>query len=411
MRTNVFLCYSHKDRKFRDELLTQLQACSDQVTVWSDRAIPAGVEWLPEIDRALGTVDAAVIVVSPDLLASGFVTAHEMPGILERHRRDGLRPMWVHYRPALYKKSPLAALQCLHDPDQPLSLLKKAKREQVLVEIATQICDAPPLRPIGNVMRAADEVFAAEHRFIPSLTTSVRPDRIDMKVRGQRRALPFVTAKDLERRLSPEERRVLRAHERSMDVLLRRWERLRPKALRGGADDVRSRQELQEVRTLLAREFDAALGLIERLGYSLDDHYQAVRHVVGEAVPTARGRPRAPSVQVRFVLDGKGQPQWSRKENGYWLQTWVEDAPDRAASVVWRMHPTMRPTRETVDAGPEFRKDFVAYDDFALRADLRTRNRVAIRTVDARLSDALREQYAGTSSPSVRRAIDDIASN
>jgi internalin A len=183
MRTKLFVCYSHVDKKFRNELTTQLQPCSDAVELWSDQSIPAGVEWLPEIDRALTTADAAVIVVSPDLLASEFIRRHELPQILKRHQADGMRPLWIHYRPALYDRTPLAALQCLHDPQKPLSTLRKPVRDQLLLDIVKQICQPKPQRLVANVIRAADEVFTAEQGK-PSVTAQVRPDRIDMKRAG-----------------------------------------------------------------------------------------------------------------------------------------------------------------------------------------------------------------------------------
>lgn len=408
MRTTVFICYSHSDGKFRSELQKQLLPCSDAVEVWTDQAIPAGVEWLPEIDRALAQVDAAVMIVSPDLLASSFVTAVEIPKILKRHQRGGMRPLWIHYRPAMFERTPLAALQCLHDPKRPLSTMRKADRETALVKIAKRICEPPPQRPMGNLLRAADEVFTAERGMVPWKRAQVGPDGIDMKVRGQRKTEPFVTADELAARLGPQERKVLRSYEQSMDALLRQWSRLYPRVEATGGEGTR---ELTAVRAKLAQEFDKALGFIEKLGYQLDDHYLAVREVVQPGLyksVQAAPAPRA-SLGIRLVLDGKQRPQWSGKENGYWLQAWVNDAPERVQSVVWHMHPSISPSRETMDAPPEFRKDFVAHGDFTLRADLRSKTRTVIRRLDTTLAEALRREYPGKQSKPLQDAIDDIA--
>jgi hypothetical protein len=413
MRTKLFLCYSRDDAKFRNELKTQLMPCSDALELWSDQLIPPGVQWLPEIDRALTTADAAVIVVSPTLLESEFVSGYELPRILKRHGADGMRALWIHYRPALYKRTPLADFQCLHDPEAPLTTLRKPVRDRVLVEIANKVCEKQPMRLVANAMRAADEVFVAEHG-MPSLTAQVHPDRIDMKVTGGG-AMPFVTKADLDRRMGGPERKVLRTHERTMEALLRRWSRLHPQiAAAGPSADPRMARELADVRTALAKEFDAALGFIESLGYSLDDHYQAVRHVVGSEdlrTPARRALRPAPSIRARFVLDRKGRPQWSDDKNGYWLQASIDDAPEKTGSAVWRMHRSIRPARETIDARPEFRKDFVAHGDFTLRADLRTKTRTVAQSVERTLIDALEAEYPGRRAKPLQKALDDIATH
>src|SRR6478736_1901374 len=108
--------------------------------------------------------------------------------------------------------------------------MRRPARERALVEIVQKICEPPPLqRSVGNMILAADEVYIAEHNTIPSVTAKVHQDRIDMKVTGQKTPRPFVTAAQLETRLGPQERLVLRAHERSMKSLVRRWSRLHPK--------------------------------------------------------------------------------------------------------------------------------------------------------------------------------------
>jgi hypothetical protein len=73
------------------------------------------------------------------------------------------------------------------------------------------------------------------------------------------------------------------------------------------------------------------------------------------------------------------------------------------------MHSSIAPARETVDTRPEFRKDFVAHGDFTLRADLRTKNRAPLRSLDTGLSEALARQYAGAPSAELQKALEDIA--
>jgi hypothetical protein len=237
--------------------------------------------------------------------------------------------------------------------------------------------------------------------------------------------MPFVTYSALETRLGSDERRILRAHERAMAGLVRRWEKLHPiVTAAGSAAQPRDAAELATVRSTLAGEFDRTMTFIQSLGYGLHDHYLGVRDVLQSSaiatlapsgsratVSPARvtaTRPK-PGITARFVLDKKGRPQWSNKENGYWLQVSIDDAPSPAASVVWRMHPSISPSRETVDARPEFRKDFVAYGNFVIRADVRNKKRKAITRLEQALSDALQRQYPGRQPKAVQKAMVDIA--
>jgi hypothetical protein len=292
------------------------------------------------------------------------------------------------------------------------------------VKIANRICEPPPQTVIGNVLRAADEVFAGETGKAPSVTTQIRADRIDFQ--DGPHTMPFVTYPELEKRLGPAERRVLRARGRAMAALVRRWGKLHPNVTAAGtAANPRDEAELAAVRSNLADEFDRTMKFIESLGYGLHDHYLGVRDVLQSAVTTSGapgGRTTAsparvmttrpkPRIAAHFVLDKKGRPQWSNNENGYWLQVSVDDAPARAASVLWRMHPTISPTRETVNARPESRKDFVAYGDFVIRADVRNKARGVIAPLEQTLSEALQREYPGRQANAVQKAIQDIAGN
>ena len=112
-------------------------------------------------------------------------------------------------------------------------------------------------------------------------------------------------------------------------MLLRRWSALYPRVAPTRPANPSDIRELSAIRTALSREFDAALGLIESLGYTLDDHYHAVRHIMSQQVPASAAKVSAarPEISARFVVDKKGRPQYSRKENGYWLQAWLTGAP------------------------------------------------------------------------------------
>lgn len=52
--------------------------------VWVDRAIATGREWRPEIAAAIARADVALLLVSPDFVASPFILERELPALVAR---------------------------------------------------------------------------------------------------------------------------------------------------------------------------------------------------------------------------------------------------------------------------------------------------------------------------------------
>jgi hypothetical protein len=80
-----------------------------------------GSQCFSEIKTALTNTKVAVLLVTPDFLASDFIHEHELGPLLKQAERDGVEILWVPVRDSAYKQSPLKNDQAVFDPAKPLA--------------------------------------------------------------------------------------------------------------------------------------------------------------------------------------------------------------------------------------------------------------------------------------------------
>lgn len=143
-RDQVFISYSHRDAQWVNMLQTTLRPLvrNSNITVWADTQIRAGAKWYDEIQRALSLAKVAVLLVSPDFLASDFIATHELPILLEASEREGLTILWVAVSASLYEETEIGKYQAVNNPSEPLDSLAPAKQNQILVEVCKRIKEA-----------------------------------------------------------------------------------------------------------------------------------------------------------------------------------------------------------------------------------------------------------------------------
>jgi len=140
-RDQVFICYSHKDKRWLNDLKTHLMPFvrNGLVTTWSDEKIPPGAEWFEEIKRALAATKVAVLLVTKDFLASEFIHEHELTPLLKEAEKGDVCIVWIPVRACSYKETKLKDYQAAIDPDKPLAKIKKANRDEAWVRICKEI--------------------------------------------------------------------------------------------------------------------------------------------------------------------------------------------------------------------------------------------------------------------------------
>lgn len=139
-RDKVFISYSHKDKKFLDELLAHLKPLErvGRVSAWSDQQIQPGSKWLEEIKKALASTKVAVLLVTKDFLASDFIQQNEIAPLLKAAHEDGVAIQWVLVRDCNWKKTALKDYQAAYSPDKPLAG-KTLSRDSAWVAICETI--------------------------------------------------------------------------------------------------------------------------------------------------------------------------------------------------------------------------------------------------------------------------------
>jgi serine/threonine protein kinase len=143
LRNQVFISYSHADAAWRDAFVTMLAPAIERrsISLWSDANIPVGENWSRQIDQALEMASAGILLVTPSFLSSEFVKSVELPRLLNLARAKGISIWWIPISPSLYLQTPLKDVQAAWDPDQPLERLPKARRNEAIQKICTQMVE------------------------------------------------------------------------------------------------------------------------------------------------------------------------------------------------------------------------------------------------------------------------------
>jgi hypothetical protein len=145
-RDLVFISYSHRDRDWLERLRTLLKPYERQnLKIWADRSIEVGNDWRDDISEALAHACVAVLLVSPDFLASDFIYDEELPPLLRLWEERSITIIPILISACSYEVTPLERIQFAHSTSKPLDEIPEKpenERNSVLVGIVKRIAEA-----------------------------------------------------------------------------------------------------------------------------------------------------------------------------------------------------------------------------------------------------------------------------
>jgi tetratricopeptide (TPR) repeat protein len=165
----VFISYSHKDEAWKERVVTHLGVLQREglLDVWDDRRIETGTDWYPEIEAAMAAADVAILLISANFLTSPFILGEEVPRLLERRSKEGLRVFPIIVSPCAWKQVGwLARMQVRPTDGKPLAGGRKYKVDADLAAIAEEIAalvrHAEPATKAGYAPVGPDKISLAK---------------------------------------------------------------------------------------------------------------------------------------------------------------------------------------------------------------------------------------------------------
>jgi formylglycine-generating enzyme required for sulfatase activity len=119
----------------------------------------------------------AVLLVSPNFLASNFIANDELQPLLKAAEVDGLTILWVAVSYSLYEVTEIAEYQAANNPATPLDALSSSALNAELVKIAQKIREAatrptapqPESSPASIPHQTPGEILLPKQPFEPEM--------------------------------------------------------------------------------------------------------------------------------------------------------------------------------------------------------------------------------------------------
>lgn len=142
LKFSIFISYAHEDREYLNELNKPLSLVRERFgcQLWEDSHIEHGENWEAEIYEHLAQADLAILLLSPNFVASDFILHIELPLLLKRFHANEVKLLPVMVGKVDLELIGINKLQTIPPPEQPLnSIESKVKCDDYYYEIAKSV--------------------------------------------------------------------------------------------------------------------------------------------------------------------------------------------------------------------------------------------------------------------------------
>ena len=158
MPPTIFISYSQRDTRWKDRIASFFNVFQHEglLNVWHDGLIQAGGDWLPEVESAMAQARVAILLVSVWFLNSEFVRRKEVPTLMERRQKEGLRVIPLIVSPCPWQRVRwLSGIQARPPHGKTLAGLRTVQQEELLSNLAEEVVEL--LAPELIVARPAEQ--------------------------------------------------------------------------------------------------------------------------------------------------------------------------------------------------------------------------------------------------------------
>lgn len=144
MSKTVFISYSNLDKEYLDEIESFLRPLKNRhhIDIWFDKRIESGQKWNKEIQDALNRSFIAILLITPQFLASEYIEKHERPALLRRAEKGDCRILPFNIEISLIDADPeLKEYQAHNTIDEPFSLMGQKEKGNTLRRLGNRILE------------------------------------------------------------------------------------------------------------------------------------------------------------------------------------------------------------------------------------------------------------------------------
>lgn len=161
MQPSIFISYSHRNSEWLEKILIHLAPLKRKLglRIFSDKEIQTDEAWRARIQSEIEHCASAVLLISPDFLASDFIANHELPRLFGRRESKNIQIFMIFLDHCAYKlEREISEYQAFNNPDEPLSAISETEANRVLSSLCLKLAEfgAKPNDRIGTSDRAID---------------------------------------------------------------------------------------------------------------------------------------------------------------------------------------------------------------------------------------------------------------